>query len=184
MKKITYAIILVTITLLLTSYSLGYPSMDRFSEGGFVMGKYFESDEDIANARIEQVFETIQNRDKSNLKKMFSKSALNATDDFDESVTSLFDFFRGEIVSYDNWGGPQVTSKKNSGHNKKEMQSTYDVKTTEQKYRISIQEFLVDTENPDNVGVYSFSIIKAEDTDEEYAYWNFGSGIIIDQKEK
>lgn len=169
-------------TLLLTSCSSGDSVMNGLSEGGFIMGKFFESDKDIANARMEQILTAIENQEKDDLKKIFSKSVVDGADDFDAKIVSLFDFFQGDIESYDSWAGPGVFAEKSSGNSKKEMQSTYDVKTTEQKYRISIQEFLVDTENPDNVGVYSFSIIKAEDTDEESAYWNFGSGIIIDQK--
>lgn len=148
------------------------------------MGEFFKSDKDIAEVRMKQILAAIENHEKDTIKKMFSKSTVNKSDDFDANIDSLFSFFQGDVESYDSWAGPGVFEEKSSGNNKKEVQSTYDVKTTEQKYRISIQEFLVDTENPDNIGIYSFSIIKAEDTDEEYAYWNFGSGIIIDQKKQ
>ena len=81
----------------------------------------------------------------------------------------LFDYYRGEFVSYDDWGGPGVEQSVDNGRKKKEMYSTYDIKTSEQMYRIAIQSFTVDTANPNNVGIWSLYIIKAEDDEDPYS---------------
>jgi len=170
------------ITLLLTSCSLG----------GSHMGRLFDTDGQTSQKRFEQVIEAVKKRDKKAFKELFCKQVSVDTKNIDENISSLFDFFQGDVVSYDKVAGPTSSEEWNvdgSGHSKKEILSSYNVETSKQKYRIAIQEFTVDTANPDNVGgIYSLCIIKAEDTDEQFAYWggeNLGTpGIIIDQKKE
>lgn len=147
------------------------------------MGRLFDNDKTVAETRLNQILDAVQSQNSNNLKQIFSKSVIDNVPDLDEKIVALFDFFQGELVSYDG-AGPGVFEEKDVGYHKKEMQSSYNVETSEQKYRIAIDEYIIDSENPDNVGVYSLSIAKAEDTNQEFAYWNLGFGITIDQKKE
>lgn len=150
----------------------------------FFTGRLFSTDGQTANKRFEQILKAIQDKDKSALKGLFCKQALADAKDIDESITNLFDFFQGEVVSCDDWGGPGVDELREYGQRTKEVRSTYDVETSEQKYRFAIKEFTVDTIHPENVGVYSLYIINAKDTDEKFAYGGDGNwtpGIIVAQ---
>lgn len=151
--------------MLLTSCSLGGQNMwNRFND----------TDEKKADARMDKVLEAIKNKDKEALKSMFSKKAITATENFDQSINDLFDFYQGDFVSYNNWGGPMSDGGINedgTGREWKEIYSSYDVETSKQKYRFAIQEFVQDTADAKNVGIWSLYIIKMEDdTDPQFGY--------------
>lgn len=167
--------LLASIVLLFTSCSMGEMHM-------------ITNDTQIANNSFEEIIDAIQSKNENAFKGLFSKKAITEDENFDESVLALIDFFEGKIISYNDWGGPQSSQGKNddgTGRNWKRLRSTYDVETSEQKYRFAIEEFTVDTADPDNVGIRSMYIIKAEDSDLEFAYWGDGKwtpGITIEKK--
>lgn len=68
----------------------------------FGNGEYtFKFDYDIAKERTAKLFEALENKDKDALKAMFSKNSLTEAENFDESVEELFDYFQGNIISYE-----------------------------------------------------------------------------------
>ena len=151
--------------LFLSSCSLGGDNMR--------MG-LFDNDAQIANDSFEKIIEAIQGRDTDKIKSLFSKKSIEETDDFDEDVLALFNFYQGEMSSYNDWGARSADEGKNddgTGRDWKSIQSTYDVETSKQKYRFAIKTFILDTADPDNVGICSLYIIKAEDSDLQFAYW-------------
>jgi hypothetical protein len=162
-------IIVLTITLLLSSCSLG---------GLNLWSGFNDNDQEIAKTRMDYLLEALDNKDKDGLKAMFSKNAIDQVENFDQSITDLFDYYEGDFVSYDNWGGPVTEEGINSdgtGRKWKRLDSTCDVKTSNGEYRFAIIEFVQDTADADNVGVWSLYIIKMEDdNDPEYAYWGDG----------
>lgn len=172
MKKIS--LLLTAIVILFTSCSSGGIILDSVFGGcnsseNFVIG----DDRSIANTQFEKVLEIINKRDDVAMKALLSSQIVNESADLDASIRVLFDFFEGEVVSYDDWGGPGVYVGKNddgTGRNWKKIQSTYDVETSKQRYRFAIEEFTFDTANPDNVGIYSLYIIKAEDSNLQFAF--------------
>lgn len=167
-------------TLLLSSCSLAGEIMNN--------SPLFKSDASIANERFEQILDACQKQDATALKEMFSEKAISEAANFDDSITALFDFFQGEVTTYENvCGGPKVEQANNEdGTNRKwkKMSSSYDFETNEQKYRLAFEEYVVDTANADNIGIYSLYIIKAEDSKTEFAYWGgweFNPGIVIEK---
>ena len=145
----------------------------------------FKSDASIANERFEQILDACQKQDATALKEMFSEKAISEAANFDDSITALFDFFQGEVVTYENFGGGLKVDKEKhrDGGSLKWMSSTYDVETSVRKYRFAFREFTIDTVDPKNVGVYSLYIIKAEDSKTEFAYWGgHEPGIIIEKR--
>lgn len=157
-RKIAIVFLLV-FTMILSSCSLG---------GGRM---FFDNDDKIANKRLEQVIEAIKNQDRDALKAMFSKNALAEADDFDEHIDYLFEFFQGEVESCDDGGGPIVDEDTEYGKKTKEVKSFFDVITDKQKYVFFLLDYPVDTINPDNVGLYTLRVIKAEDEKAQLTYW-------------
>ena len=105
------------------------------------------------------------------MKALFSKSAIADAKNFDDSIKSLFDYYEGNVISYDDKSALGVGETREDGHRQKEFNSTYDVKTSERTYRFAIQDVTIDTANPDNVGIRSLYVIKMEDdTDPLFAY--------------
>ena len=180
MRKMIIAMLFIfIITLLLTSCSLPH-----------TFNRLLDNDEKVANKRFEQILDAIENSDENALKKLFSQKSIAVDNDLEESIFELFDFYQGELVYYNNWSGPIVEEGKNddgTSRSYKFMESTYDVETSKQKYCFAIKEYVSDTADPDNVGIYSLYVILAENTNIQFAYWGDGkwtSGIVIDQKEE
>jgi hypothetical protein len=55
-------------------------------------------DEDkAADDKMTQVLNAINNKNKESMRELFSEQALNESDDFDNSVDCLFEFFQGDV---------------------------------------------------------------------------------------
>ena len=114
---------------------------------------------------------------------------------FYESVNELFDYFKGNVESYDDSraGGYAATSQ-NHGQLTQTMQSIYQVKTSEYEYRFVVLFSPVNTVNPDCVGIHSLNVINKneDDPEQEHMYWrddrfvpgiNVGTEILIPSEE-
>lgn len=160
-KKIVVLFFLVNI-LLLSSCSLGGSRTEMLNK---------DNDDKKADVRLEQLIEAIKNKDREALKSMFSKQALDEAEDFDVSMGYLFDFFQGEVKFKERKSGLIVDESNNYGHKTKEVKSFYSIDTDKQKYLFFLLEYTVDTDNPDNVGLYTLRVIKAEDKKTRFGYW-------------
>ena len=173
MRKMITILLLIVTTCLLCSCSLGGPS----SPGGSRTNMLNNSDEKNAAARLEQVLEAIKNRDNDALKAMFSERALGEADDFGGNVDYLFSFIQGDIDSWEKPSGPTVFDSYNHGSKKKEVSSYYYINTDKQRYFFLLRDHPVDTDHPDNVGLYLLLAVRAED---EEMIWDGDNKIIYD----
>ena len=124
-----------------------------------------------ANAKFEQVLKVMEKKDKNGLKAMFSKKALDKAKDINGGIDYAFNLFQGKVTSWDNDGGPIVDETNDYGHDTKEVKSFYNVNTDKGKYIFSLLEYPTDTDHPDNVGLYTLRVIKAEDKKTQLGYW-------------
>ena len=132
---------------------------------------FARNDKQIANERFEALIDAIQTQDVNALKSLFSKNALKEAEILDESIRHLFDYFQGELVSYNNWGGPGVKAEMEYGDCQEVYDATYDFETTQDKYRLWMEIITVDTTDADKVGIRSLYIIRFEDdTRADFAY--------------
>jgi hypothetical protein len=157
-RKILILLAFVTV-LLLCSCSLGGNKM------------LISDDSDKkADARMEQILDTMKNKDKDALKAMFSKKALSEADDFEVQIEYLFGFFQGSLKSWERTG---FSSDGSIEHGKKStmLRSWYTVTTNKDKYRFFVIDYSVDTINPDNAGLYTLRVIKAADEATQFTYW-------------
>ncbi len=139
------------------------------SSGGSRMMISDDSDKK-ADARMEQLLETIKNKDKDAFKEMFSKQAQNEANDFNGGIEYLFGFFQGNI---DSWKQDRFTSETSIEYGKKSVMlvSWYTVVTDKEKYMFFLIDYTKDTINPDNAGLYTLSVIKAEEEETQFTYW-------------
>ena len=130
----------------------------------------------IANEQLEALLEAIQSKNAQAVKELFSDNAWAESGNMEKSILVLFDYFQGELVSYKNWAGPGVTAKNDADGYWKQYYSTYDLETTQDKYRLAMEIITVDTADADNVGIRSLYIIRFEDdTDQNCAYRGDGA---------
>ncbi|OPX45079.1 hypothetical protein CLHUN_09660 [Ruminiclostridium hungatei] len=172
MRKLTIISTLILGMLFLSSCSLGGLRTEMLNR---------DSDETKANARLEQVIEAIKSKDKDALKSLFSKKALEEAVDFDSSMNDFFDFFQGKVDSWEKPSGPKVSETNDYGHVKKEVSSYYYVNTDKQKYFFLLRDYPVDTDHPDNVGLYLLLVVKSED---EEKIWDGDQKILYDGDQK
>ncbi|MCO7136717.1 DUF5104 domain-containing protein [[Clostridium] leptum] len=182
MKRIFLFLLLAALSLCFTSC---YFSLTGLT-GPHKLERFFDNDAQVAEDTLEKLLSAIENKDEAGLKELFSQKAIAEDPDLDESILRLFDFFQGEILSYDDWGGPfSGMSRNGDGNSYKYLESTCDVETSKQNYRFAVQQFTIDTANPDNIGISSLYVILFEDTDEQYAYlgdgeWTPGINVVTE----
>ena len=163
MKKTLLLLPIIGLVLVLTSCSL---------RRNFLM----TDDRAIANKQFEDLIDAAKMQDADALKALFSQNVLNEVENIEESIQKLFDYFEGEMVSYNDWAGPGVTAKNDADGYWKQYYSTYDLETTQDKYRLAMEIITVDTADADNVGIRSLYIIRFEDdTDQNCAYRGDGA---------
>ena len=114
---------------------------------------------------LEQIIEIINSKDKESLKGLFSEQALTEADHFDENIEYLYDFLNGEIKSWERAAGPVISENINRGYNKKVSQVVYFLFTESNKFQLYFLEYIIDTDYPENVGIFMLRVINSEDED-------------------
>jgi len=120
----------------------------------------------MGEERFQEIITTIEDKNTEDLESLFSKNALKGVEDFNGDANYLFDFFQGDVISKK---VASVTSgSKNNGERTTAVDYKYTVTTNENKYIVFFTDVFVDTENPDNVGLYMLQIIKESDREEQF----------------
>lgn len=140
----------------------------------------FDNDQKNAEATIKKIVHAINKKDKELMKDLFSKKAMSESSEISNQIDELFNHVQGEIVEWDDGGGPEISEDYEYGLVSKEYILGVDIKTTEKNYTILVIENVIDEEDSDNVGIYSLQIIDKEDETEEFHFeLDDGVGIII-----
>lgn len=147
----------------------------------------YKTERDIVNEVFEEFLIGLHNRDEDLIRSLYSKNVLEETDNLDESFTELWDFFQGDILSYDDfncWMG----SDGNYDHGKKwiDLHAYYTVYTSVRTYFIAFSTRKIDTFDSDNERLRSLYITSDETWDDEKpgSYQGDGNwtlGLIIDK---
>jgi hypothetical protein len=155
-----FIVLLVIISILLLNFCSG--------KGGRMMITD-DSDRKIED-QMEQILESIKNKDQYALKAMFSKCALDEVENFDESIEYLFKYFEGNI---DSKKRNSFSSETSIDYGKKSVKFlySYTVTTDKDKYLFFVIDFAEDTINPNNTGLYTLRVISDEDKEAQFAYW-------------
>ena len=136
------------------------------AEDLFKSPNLFRTDSDRAEATMEQLLEAIENKDLQAFKSLFSLKILCRADGFDQGALTLFEYYQGNYVSFENrWGGASGEKTWDYGETLEILRWSYEVTTSEGIYRFAIEMITIDTANPDNLGIHSLYIIKWEDDD-------------------
>lgn len=128
------------------------------------------TDKKIAIEQMERIMNALQDRDAEMLKSMFAKNALAEISDIQAMIAELYDYVPccSENMEY---RGSIVGGLFEDGQRMKDHCISFDVKTSDGVYRFAFKYISEDTENPDNVGLWSLYVIdQDDDTDPEFAY--------------
>lgn len=130
------------------------------------------NDNKIADTRFQNIIEALEDKDKEGLKKIFSPNALEEAKDIYGSIDYILKFYKGNLISKDDGDGPVALDSKDDGERTSELQCMYEVTTDEDKYIVFFIDQLVDTKNPDNIGLYMLQIIKDSNKEKEFDWGN------------
>lgn len=165
--------------------SSSYASDEQIEEWESEMfDRFYSTDGEQANLMFEKIISCIEEQDSTAMKKLFSLNTIDTVANIDEGIKVLFDFYEGEMASYKLWGPASYSSKEYNVYTKR-LDASFDVYTTVGVYRIAIRFCTIDSQTPENLGLISLYIIKAEDSNMEYTYWGgdiFNPGITIESE--
>ncbi len=130
-----------------------------------------------ANERFENLLDKLESKDFEEVKALFAESA-KQTEDFDEKLSILINYYKGKSYNYDDHGtGPGAAETIKSGRRKTEYTESYDVFTTEEAFRIFYIDIVRNDFDKDELGITSIYIIKLKnDTTPELVYVGDGKG--------
>ena len=125
----------------------------------------------LANERFENLLDKLESKDFEEVKALFAESA-KQTEDFDEKLSILINYYKGESCNYDDHGtGPGVYTRNKHGTKMVTYRSSYDVYTTEDTYRMYFIDTVRNDFDENEVGIISLYIIKYKyDTTPEFGY--------------
>lgn len=135
----------------------------------------FISDSQIINTQFNQVLAALEKGDKKALKMLFSTKAVEKSQNFDENIDLLFEYYSGVNASYED-NGPLIAEKsRDYDVERKVIEKSYDVKTDVDTYRFAISFVVVDDTEADSVGIWSLYVIKlSDDIEPDMTYWGDG----------
>ncbi|CAN5330462.1 hypothetical protein BH11ACT5_BH11ACT5_14080 [soil metagenome] len=127
-----------------------------------------------ADARMEQIANALNNQDEETLKALFSLRALEKANGFDRELRSLFAEFSSGGVGWEQLD-MNVTGVDGSATTKV-LTPRYRLTAGGEDYWLFFADFVVDTADPDNVGLASLAVTPwfepgASDADQNYIDW-------------
>ncbi|EHI97929.1 hypothetical protein CDLVIII_1227 [Clostridium sp. DL-VIII] len=156
--------LIITMILGLTSCSLPIPPQFMYSP---------PNEEQQVEQQEKLVLDTINKRDVSAIKSLFSKSALTQIDDIDGNLKEFFNFYSGEYVS-SKYSCP-IDDNFENGNHKKSFYLIISITTDKDSYVIACTDVISSPKNPDDVGICQLKIIRDADADSSYAWHHSGS---------
>lgn len=161
MKKAVCLTITIVFILLLCSCMEGKPNM-------LFVG---DQDNDLADARMEQLFNAIKEKDKDSLKSLFSQDAVENAENIDAGVDNLLSFVQGKLVSWSREESPIVFDNIEEGGKKKQLVTWYSLDTDVDRYLVFLVDVPINTISSNNIGLYSLRVISAKDEEKLTGTW-------------
>lgn len=163
-RKIDISVILVIILCLLLS------ACESFLLERQLFSRFYDTDTNQAEAMLEDFLTAIASGKADAVKGLFSEHVQATAPNLDDNISALFQFFDGDLISYQRYGPGSSASKDGRSYQKK-IFCSFDVTTSTGEFRIAFLFYTVNNDEPDHVGLASVYIIRAEDSDLDRAYW-------------
>lgn len=192
MKRFALVAACLVLTMLLSSCTalLDNPSLSSLLER--ILPK---TDRTIAQEEFDAIWDTIETQDTEKLLGMFSPNVRQEVPDLAEQINELFELVEGNFLSQNNRDAIFAEDYfAGDGSVWKYIQSTHDVETDKGVYRLSVIHFVKNTEDPEELGIYSICVRKVKyDLELSTAYWglyhenddksyrNYDPGITFDE---
>lgn len=148
-----YGIILLLISMLF----LVSCQNDGSSQGTVILE---DRDNQLADACIDTFYYAVQNKNTDGIKDVFSNRACADAGNMETQVNELFEFIKGDLITWDREESPVVEDVSESGATTKHEMFWFSLRTSEDIYSVFFSYYPVDEIDPDNKGVYSMLILR------------------------
>ncbi|WP_035301685.1 DUF5104 domain-containing protein [Clostridium sp. DL-VIII] len=125
------------------------------------------------------MLDTINTRDISKIKGLFSKNALGKIDNIDGKLKEFLDFYSGEYVS--SKYSCSIGDKFENGDHEKSFYFSIAIMNDKDTYVIACTDVVSSEKNPNDIGICRLAIIRKEDANSASA-WHSGSDDIFEIK--
>ena len=171
MKKHLLILTISIIALTLSSCSLIASLSSRTKQ----LNEIDKSDREIAENRLLEILEALENKDGEALKNMLSEEALSEAEDIDENIEYALDYYKGTHINYEieipQSGGKYDNGKRTEYH----ISGTFKVMTEIDTYLIALDEIIICDDNIEKVGITALQIVR----DLEKKSWIGDLGIYV-----
>lgn len=135
-----------------------------------LFNRFYNTNSSQAEAMLEEFLAAVESGQAQAVEKLFAKNVQENAPNLEDKIAALLRFYEGKMISYERYG-PGSSASKDGRTYHKEIFCSFDVTTTVDTYRIAFLFCTIDNEYPDNGGLTSVYIIRAEDSNMDMAYW-------------
>ena len=138
------------------------------------------SEDEYAEYIIDEIILSVNEQSPERLKALFSKTATESMNNFQEKSDNLFKFIASETVSHEYDGCVASDMSIEYGEKTNMFRFSFEITTADnKKYDFFIICYNIDTVNADNVGVYMLEVANSDY--DEYVSWQerMTPGIVI-----
>ena len=143
------------------------------------------SEDEYAEYIIDEIILSVNEQSPERLKALFSKTATESMNNFQEKSDNLFKFIASETVSHEYDGCVASDMSIEYGEKTNMFRFSFEITTADnKKYDFFIICYNIDTVNADNVGVYMLEVANSDY--DEYVSWQerMTPGIVILESSK
>ena len=123
------------------------------------------SDDEVALATSTEIMESIAEKDAERLKSVFSETALAESEDMDEAIEYLFAVLDGDDITWETDGNLSSYTRSDGGEKTSKLREYIEIKKGEDAYVMFVKINWIDTEFPENVGVFNMILYTDADWD-------------------
>lgn len=122
------------------------------------LGILYNDDSTVGLKNLEKFVDCLEQVDKNAIKALFAPNIVKQTNDIDDQIDELFQYYKGTYISDSASGGIGSGDSYEYGIVVKHLEMLYDIQTTTLNYHIGIQWYTQDDYDENNVGIWSLYI--------------------------
>lgn len=121
---------------------------------------------------VNELISSIENKEENNVANVFAKTISANTEEFDESVSALMDYYTGNMVSCNSEYEPYSSGVYTPERTCEYIYCSYSVTTDKSDYYFYLKIVTRDTVNADNIGIYSLYVIEQSKYDNKDVFYS------------
>ena len=132
----------------------------QFSSRAEYLAKTNQSDKEQADATMQAIIDALEEQNSESLKTLFSQYAIENTENLDEKIEELMDFYPGCSDGFE--GSYNTQEINNYGVKIQVLNGIYTVSNNEETYRVGFTLQVRNDKEPDKVGLYLIEVMTPE----------------------